>query len=207
MGRFVVLGTLAVALVPGAASADVFKLYGELHGGGMYGKGISGDTQSSAFFAQSTAPTYGALVGGRFLILDANIKHHQFPHDGDVSTWTQFSAGLGFGVDMGSEADKKLHKGGYVEMGVWAGFGLATGAQVDPPLDNSEVSDKGFMLDARIGAGKHLSKIFDVGIAVPLSWGYFFRNGEGSAANDISTQYQSVQVEVLLVLRANLRFI
>lgn len=204
MRRFVLVATVALASLPAIASADVLKLYGELHGGGMYGQGISGASQDAAFFAQSKGGAYGGLVGGQFLILDAHIKHHQFPHDGTISTWTQFNLGLNFAINMGSEQDKKLHKGSYFELGVWPGFGLATGAQVDPPLDNSEVSDKGFMLDMRIGAGKHLSKIFDIGVAVPTSWGYFLRNGMGAAANDVSTHYQSVQVEVLIVLRANL---
>jgi hypothetical protein len=202
----VVLVAFMMAAAPAVASADVFKLYGEVHGGGMYGKKYAGEAGDQGFFAQSKGGAYGALVGGQFLILDAHIKHHQFPNDG-ISTWTQANAGLNFAVNTGSDQDKKAHKGGYFEMGVWAGFGLATGAQVDPPLDNSEVSDKGFMLDARLGAGKHLSGIFDIGLAVPASWGYFFRTGDGAVVNDISTHYQSVQIEILLVLRANLRFI
>lgn len=202
----VALATLLVSTVAAApASADVFKLYGEAHGGGMYGKGVSGEGES--FFAQSTGPTYGALVGGRFLIFDGQIKHHQYPHDGELSTFTQFNVGLAFQVDTGGQQAKKVHKGGYFEIGVWAGFGLATGAQVDPPLDNSEVSDKGFLLETRLGFGKHLSKNFDIGLAVPVSWGYIFRTGDGAAANDISTHYQSVQVEALLVFRANISLI
>lgn len=209
MPRLVVLAAVAVIVVPAAASADVVRLYGEVHGGGMFGKGIAGDAQAqdNSFFHQSRGGAYGALVGGQFLIFDGHLKHHQYPHDGELSTWTQFNAGLNFNFDTGSPTDKKVRKGGYVEFGLWAGFGLATGAQVDPPLDNSEVSDKGFMIETRFGFGKHLSKVFDVGLQVPVSWGYMFRNGEGAAANDVSSQYQSVQVELLLVLRANLRFI
>lgn len=205
MARLVAPVAVAALLASAPASADVFTLYGEVHGGGMYGKGISGEGES--FFAQSTGPTYGALVGGRFLIFDGQIKHHQYPHDGELSTFTQFNVGLAFQANTGGEQAKKEHKGGYIEVGVWAAFGVATGAQVDPPLDNSEVSDKGFLLETRLGFGKHLSKHFDVGLAVPVSWGYIFRNGDGAAANDISTHYQSVQVEALLVLRANLSFI
>jgi hypothetical protein len=60
------------------------------------------------------------------------------------------------------------------------------------------------MLEGQIGGGMHLSKIFDLGVVVPISWGYFFKSG---AANDASNQYQSIQIDALLVLRANIRFI
>jgi hypothetical protein len=169
----------------------------------MYGSGLTGDQKDSAFFKESTGAGYGGVAGGRFLILDVNIKHMQYRHD-SLSTWTQFNGGLALDVNLGSAADKKANKGAYVELGAWVGFGVGTGAQIDPPLDASEVTDKGFMLEGQIGGGMHLSKIFDLGVVVPISWGYFFKSG---AANDASNQYQSIQIDALLVLRANIRFI
>lgn len=204
MARLSPLFIAALLLAPAAASAEVFKLYGEARGGGMYGQGIAGDQQEESFFQGARGLGYGALVGGQFLILDGHIKHTQYRHDGALSTWTQFNGGLNFTLDMGSEEDKKAHKGGYLELGAFVGFGVGTGAQVDPPLDASEVTDKGFFLEGRLGFGKHLNKIFDIGISVPVSWGYIFKSG---AANDMGNQYQSIQADVLLVLRANLRFI
>jgi hypothetical protein len=204
MARFLLVVAVLAAAAPDA-SADILKLYGELHGGGMYGKGATNDMQKG-FFEQSTGPMYGVLVGGRLLIADVNVLHHQYPKGG-IHTWTQFNLGLAFQVDTGDEKAKKEHKGGYVELGAWAGFGVATGAQVDPPLDKSEVSDQGLMLMGKVGFGKHLSKNFDLGLQVPVSWGYIFRSGDGAAANDPDSQYQSVQAEVLLVLRANIKLI
>jgi hypothetical protein len=200
---FVILAVVAMA--PSAASAEVFKLYGELGGGGMFGTGISGALKDDAFFANAKGGAYGALVGARFLIFDGNIRHHQYVNGDGLRTWTQFTAGLNFGIDAGSEEQKKQHKGSYFELGAGLGFGVGTGAQVDPPLDNSEVTDKAFMLQGNVGFGKHLSNVFDIGVAVPVSWGYFFKSGGG--ANDTDNQYQAVQVEALLVLRANIRFI
>jgi len=204
MRRFACL-VLAVVMVPAAASADVFKLYGEVQGGGIYGKGISGTYQDDAFFANAKGGAAGLLVGGRFLIFDGNIRHQQFINGGETETWTQFSLGLAFGMDSGTEQEKKEYKGGYFELGAELGFGVGTGAQVMPPLDNSEVTDKGFMLGGHLEFGKHLGKIFDIGISVPASWGYFFKSGGG--ANNTDNQYQGVQVEGLLVLRANIRLI
>jgi hypothetical protein len=207
MARYV--AALAIALTAAPVSADVLKVYGAAQGGGMFGKGVGGDAtaQENSFFAQAKGGAYGAVVGGRLLFIDAHISHHQYPHDGTISTWTQFNAGLDFEVDTGGPDAKKNKTGGYVEIGAWIGFGVATGAQVDPPLDNSEVSDKGFMLQGRFGFGKHLSKNFDIGLQVPASWGYIFRSGDGAAANDASSQYQSIQLEALLVLRANIKLI
>ncbi len=199
----VILATLAMA--PTAASAEVFKLYGELGGGGMFGTGLSGALKDDAFFANAKGGAYGALVGARFLIFDGNIRHHQYVNGDGLRTWTQFTAGLNFGMDTGSEQDKKQNKGGYFEMGAGLAFGIGTGAQVDPPLDNSELTDKAFMLQGNVGFGKHLSSVFDIGVAVPVSWGFFFKSGGG--ANNTDNQYQGVQVEGLLVLRANIRFI
>lgn len=204
MARLSLLVVAALAFAPAAASADVFRLYGEARVGGMFGDGLAGDQQDAAFFKRSRGLGYGGVIGGRFLVFDGNLKHTQYRHSGALTTWTQLNAGVAFAADTGDEKAKKAHTSGYVEFGAWLGFGVGTGAQVDPPLDASQVTDKGFFLEAQFGFGKHLSKIFDVGLAVPMSWGYFFKSG---AANDTSNQYQSFQIDVMLVLRANLRFI
>jgi hypothetical protein len=207
MGRLASLVVLAAIAVPASASADVFKLYGEVGGGGMYGKGIAGDHKDEAFAATGRGGAYGVLVGARFLILDGNILHRQYLNGEETETWTQFSVGLGMDFDTGSPEEKKAHKGGYFEFGAHIGFGLGTGAQVDPPLDNSEVTDKGFVLQGGLGFGKHLSSIFDIGVALPVSYSYLFKSGNGATANNTESHYQQVKIEALLVLRANLRFI
>ncbi len=205
MRRLPSVVVIAVLAAPAAASADVLKLYGEAAGGGMFGTGLAGVYKDDSFFGNAKGGAYGVSVGARFLILDGNIKHHQFVNGDGLKTWTQFTAGLAFGMDTGSDEDKKAGKGGYFEMGAGIGFGVGTGAQVDPPLDNSEVTDKGFMLEGKLGFGKHLSNIFDIGVSVPVSWGYFFKSGGG--ANNMDNQYQGVQVEALLVLRANIKIL
>jgi hypothetical protein len=204
MRRFACFVALALCLAPAAASAEVFKLYGELGGGGAYGKGLSGTLKDEAFFKKANGGAAGLLLGARFLILDANIRHNQFLNGGETETWTQFTAGLNVGMDTGNAEAKKAFKSGYFEMGAAVGFGVGTGAQVMPPLDASEVTDKALMLEGRLGFGKHLSTYFDIGVVVPVSWGYFFKSG---AAKDVNNHYQGLQVQGLLVLRANLRFI
>ena len=203
------VATLAVLSSPLAAHADVLKLFVEGQGGGVLGKRLAGDSANSdaAFFEKAPHGAYGACVGAQFLVFDVEIQHHQFTNGSRLATWTQFGAGVRFEVDVGdpSKEDKKAGKGSYAEVGAGLFFGLGTGQQVMPPLSNSQISDKGFGLQGRLGFGKHLSKIFDIGVQFPVSWGYFLKNGNGAVANDLSTHYQSVQGEALLVLRGNIR--
>ena len=208
-----VLVAAIVSSAPTVASADVFKLYAEGHAGGTVGKGTGGDLVDNAngidaaFFEKAPHVTYGALVGARFLFLDAQIQHHQLTDGDRIATWTQFAAGLDFELGLGEQtpAQKKSGKGSYLGVGVHVGFGLGTGQQVSPPLSNDEITDKGFLVEGKLGFGKHLNKVFDIGVVVPVSYGYFFKNTGGAVANDVSTHYQSVQAAALLVLRANIR--
>ncbi|MBA3819657.1 MAG: hypothetical protein H0X17_12245 [Deltaproteobacteria bacterium] len=195
------------ALAPARAEADVVKVFGELHGGAMGGSGQAGDQQDEAFFATAPHGMYGARVGARFLVVDATLQHHQYRGGGELATWTQVMAGLGFQSDLGSDQQKQAHTSTYVDVGLTVGFGLGTGRQVDPPLSNDEVTDKGFLVEGRLGFGKHLNKVLDVGLAVPVSWGYFFKNGVDDTANDVSTQYQSLQIEAVLYLRLNIKLL
>jgi len=196
--------------VPRGADAGVFKLWAEADGGGVFGKRVTGDSANTnaAFFAEAPHGAYGAQIGAQFLFLDAVIQHHQFTNGSRLATWTQFGAGMRFEIDMGNptKEEKKAGKGGYAEIAANLFFGIGTGQQVDPPLSNDEITDKGFLAEMRLGFGKHLNKFFDIGIAFPVSYGYFIKNGSGAVANDVSTHYQSVQGEALLVLRGNLRF-
>src|SRR5678816_1183713 len=190
MLRLASLAALVLALAPAAASADVLKAYAELNAGGMYGKGIAGTQQNDAFFAKARGGAFGAAIGARVLFFDGQISHHEFISP-DRTTWTQFRLGVAFGFDTGSEWERKQHQTVYFELGGGLAFGLGTGAQVMPPLDNSQVTDKGLLLDGRIEIGKHLSKIFVLGVMLPVSWAYMFKNGAG--ANDMDNQYQSIQ--------------
>lgn len=199
---------LAILLaVHAPASADVLKVFGEIHGGAMGGKGTAGDLKEEAFFANAPHGMYGVKVAARFLVLEAQIQHHQYRGGGELATWTQFNAGLGLGMDLGDEKQKKAHESTFVEVGALVGGGLGTGRQVDPPLSNDEITDKGFLLEGRFSFGKHLNKFLDVGIAVTGSWGYFFKNGVDQAANDVGTQYQGMQFEGLGYLRLNIKLL
>lgn len=212
------LATIAAA--SSVADAGVFKLFAEAQGGGMFGKGTGGDLVNNntdmfdeAFFENAGPLAYGLQVGAQFLFLEGHISHLQlrsFSDDAqkpDLATWTAFHAGMRFEIPVGTrtEQDKKNGKGTFFEVGLNIGFGLGTGAQVMPPLSNDELTDKGFFAEGRVGFGKNLNTIFDIGVFVPVQYGYYFKSGGGAVANDLSTHYQSAQIAALLTLRANVR--
>jgi hypothetical protein len=203
-----------------SADAGVFKLFAEVDGGGMFGKGTGGDLVNNntdmfdeAFFENAGPLAYGVNVGAQFLFIEGHISHTQYKGFSDdsqkpsLATWTAIAAGMRFEIGVGTqtEEDKKSGKGAFIEAGWNIGFGIGTGAQVMPPLSNDEVTDKGFYAEGKIGFGKHLNTIFDIGIVVPVQYGYYFKNGDGAAVNDLSTHYQSAQISALLTLRANVR--
>ncbi len=205
---------MVVSFAPAPAEANVFKLYAEAHGGGMYGKGTGGDLVNNgtnmydeAYFENASPGVYGVALGARILVMAIEVQHHQYVGGGSLSTWTQFGAGLQFEIGLGSKspADTKAGKGTYAQLGTMLFFGVGTGQQVMPPLSNDELTDKGFLLQGSFGFGKHLNKVFDIGISIPVSYGYFFKSGGPAVANDVSTHYQSIQAEALLVLRGNFK--
>ncbi|HEV7558714.1 MAG TPA: hypothetical protein VGO00_24755 [Kofleriaceae bacterium] len=204
MLRSLAVAAAVVVAAAAPASADVFKLFAEADGGAVAGKGTSGDAKDNAFFANAKHPMYGVLVGAELLIFDAWIQHQQFTNGSELSTWTQFGLGIHNSIDLGDEKQRAAHKGPFFDIASGAWFGLGTGQQIMPPLDNAQVTDKGFLVEARLGLGTHLSKNFDFGVALPVSWGYFIKNGGGTTVNDTSSHYQSVQGELMLFLRVNI---
>jgi len=215
MLRAFVVSLFVVAATAGASDADVLLVYGNLHGGGMVGKGVGGDQKGEAFFANAPNGTYGLSVAARFLFLAAEVSHDQYTFFGgqdqnSLRTWTQFSVGIDFdaGIGAGTPAKdgqpaKKSTK--FIQFAAMAGFGVGTGQQVDPPLDNSEITDKGFMLGGKFGIGTHVNKLFDFGLMIPVQYGYFIKNGV--AANDVSNHYQGIHGSALLFLRLNIKLL
>jgi hypothetical protein len=207
------LATCAVMALSGAARADVFSLRGEIHVGGGYGAGIGGDQKDAAFFGKTPNPdggqdrlpgAYGVQVGAQFLIADAYIDHTQYTNLSRIATWTQFA--VGFRVDSKTGAPPKSkdvpepQPTGYWELGIHLGFGLGTGRQVTPPLDNAQITDKAFLFEIRPGFGKLVGAGMRIGIAFPISGGYFFKTGNGATANDLSTHYQGIEAAALITL-------
>ena len=214
--KHAVLSLAFVTAAASAAHADVLSLRAEAHAGGGVGKTLSGAVQDNGrggFYDNADGAAWGFLVGVEALFVDAWIEHHEFMGDGRAvnGTWTQFMAGMDLDLDFGQErgpapANGKQGELGpptkYLELGIGFGYGVGTGQQVDLPLDNSEVSDKGFVIEGRFSAGIVVARVIGIGITVPVSAGYFFKNG---FANDMDNQYWSAQGAVMLVVRGKIK--
>ncbi len=202
----IALCAVAAALLaaPAAARADLFSARADLHVGGSGGAGLGGDQKDSAFFKTAPHGDYGALIGVQALIADAYIDHTQYTNGSRIATWTQFALGIRIDIKTGgSESENgkpEVAPTGYFELGLHGAFGLGTGAQVMPPLDNAQITDKAFLVELRGGFGKILGHGFRLGITIPVSAGYFFKSGNGATANDLGTHYQGIEAAALITL-------
>jgi hypothetical protein len=216
-GSLLAVAVAACLLWHGQTSAEILQFRAEIHGGGAGGQGVSGDRADDAFHAGATGATYGAIAGVELLFLDAWIEHNQYVDaEQFAGTWTQFMVGLDTQIDIGArdrgtKSDAEGNPTGddgysalFADLGMGVGFGVGTGQQVDPPLDNSELTDKGFVAQLHVGMGYRLSRMLSLGVTLPVQAGYLFKSGEGAVANDQSTQYASVQAAVLFNLRLDL---
>lgn len=197
------------------AHADVLSMRVEGHSGGMGGKSLSGPVGDAeqGFFDGARGPAWGFLVGLEALFIDAWVEHHQVIDLGGpdlLGTWTQFMVGLDVDLENREDvtdpaAQQRGEQGelkSYFELGLGFGYGVGTGQQVELPLDAGEVSDKGFLLEGRVGGGIVVGGVIHLGVTVPVSAGYLFKSG---FANDESNQYWSAQGAVLLVARGKIK--
>jgi hypothetical protein len=209
MRKPVLLALVVLGLLAGSRPADakLLEVYVQAQGGGMTGKGFAGAQEEFDFFKGAAGLAYGGRLGVEFLWVDVWVEHNQFYNGGLTGTWTQFMAGgdWDFGLDTpspvgepvkGKEQEKRHRTFG--EIGIALGFGVGTGQQVELPLDNGEVSDKGFQAQLKFGVEHRLGKILSLGLTVPVTYGYMFKNG---IANDEANHYQSVRVEGLLYVQ------
>jgi len=184
----IAVALLAAAAAPAPAHATFVELHAALRLGASTGKGIGGAQQDHDFFEGTKGGAWGALVGLRVLVLDVYVQHDQLTDFSSVKgTWTQFMIGPGFSFAL----DGKLH----ADMGVGVGVGLGTGQQIDPPLDNGEISDKGIMLELHLGVEYKIAPFVGLGVTLPIEWGYMFKNGV--PANDVSNHYQTMRAMLL----------
>ena len=153
--RLLLAALAAITVSASEARADVLTLYATAQGGGAGGAGMSGDAKDEAFHDGAAGGAYGAMVGVEFLFIDGWVEHLQYTDGELLGTWTQFMAGVDLKVNLGQKRGGRLEDGkrkgdtyqsAFAELGIATGFGVGTGQQVDPPLDNSQVTDKGFLV-------------------------------------------------------------
>ena len=192
--------------------ADLASVHADLRAGGAGGAGMFGEREGEAFHAGRGPLAYGIVVGAELFFLDAWIGHDQFVESGSVNgTWTQFMLGADIQLDFGSRKSTSLSDSGkkvggynsmFVELGAGLGYGVGTGRQVDPPLDNSEVTDKGFLVESHLLIGYRITTFLALGFDVPMQFGYFTKAG---AANDTDNHYSSFGAQGLVTLRGSFK--
>ena len=203
-GLFAAAATALVA--PAAAHAGVFDVYAQAEGGYANGLGIAGAKKDNDFFSGAAGGLYGAKVGAELLFTDVWVEHWQFTDlKGVNGTWTQFMIGADIDFPVGDVPQGQKPKT-FAEIGLAAGYGLGTGQQVDPPLDNAQVTDKGFIAQLSLGVDYRFSNVTSIGLAVPITYGYLFKNGDGAAANDEANQYHQLAASPMIYFRVNLGF-
>ena len=214
MRRPSLLVALLVCAAPAAVRADVVSLSAQIHGGGAAGRGLGGDRKDDAFHDGTTGGTYGARLGVEILFVDVWVQHDQY-RDSErlLGTWTQLMTGFDVELDLGDQKGGTRndrgevdggYSAGYAEFGLGFGFGLGTGQQVEPPLDNGEIPDKGVVGQVHVGVGWRLSPSWSLGVQVPVQGSYLIKSGSGATANDTGTHYTEASAAALLALRINL---
>src|SRR5690349_13177073 len=198
-GKTLAFSILLAVLVPRPAQAKLLDLNLAIGGGGGFGQGLAGTFKDDAFFDDKAGGLYGLRLGAAVLFIDVIIDHWQFTAGSVIGTWTQFM--LGFDVDFALGDDpppgqKKARP--YAEIGAYAGYGVGTGGQVDPPLDNSEVSDKGLVGQASIGVDYRLTDVFSLGLNLPVTYAYSLKQG---AADDEENYYQQFGAAAIFYAR------
>ena len=193
-----------LAAAPGVARAGFLDVYAQAEGGGAYGMGVGGAQKDADFFRGAGGALYGAKLGAELLFTDAWVEHWQLTDlKGITGTWTQFMIGADVDFPIGDTPPGQKPKA-FGEIGFAVGYGLGTGQQVEPPLDNSQVTDKGFIGQLSLGVDYRFSRVTSIGLVVPITYGYLFKNGEGVAANTEENQYHQVAAAPMVYFRVSL---
>jgi hypothetical protein len=185
-----------VALLASAsAAASPLELRADLRVGGATGWGIGGAQKDRDFFDQTKGESYGVLVGLSILFADVWIAHDQFTDLSSVKgTWTELGVGWVMTIPMLDSVNLNIGLGG--------SFGVGTGRQISPPLDNAQISDKGFLGEVNVGLEYRMNRVVALGVSVPAAWGFMFKNDV--PATETSSHYQTFRV--LLLGTVGLRF-
>jgi hypothetical protein len=177
LAAFVCVG-LSLAARP--AQARLIDLRAGVIGGGLTGWGQTANTPD--FFKRRQGPGAGVEVGVKLLVFDVSASFLQlFNGSGTAGTLTQLLAGVNIDVPVGND---KFQEG--VERGksrnvirpiANLGFAVGTPEPVKPPLDNAQISAKGFVSYMGLGYEHFLNEFFGVGAQANFGYHYFIDGG------------------------------
>jgi hypothetical protein len=187
LGVVVLLGALVLAPRPAAARLVDLHVGGRL--GAMTGWGSS--TGTPDFFAHTRGAGIGFEAGLKLLIIDLSVTFTQFADsDGTVGTLTQFLLGTNFDIPAGGAKFEDGQPRAIFRPGIQGGFGFGTAGPVDIPLNNAQVSDKGFVSYLNFAYEYFLNPFIGVGGQAQFGYHYFLGGQVVNESDDHSSGFQ-----------------
>ena len=195
-------GALAVGIgLAGTAQAKLLDVYGSTKGGYVTGRGTNNlNSNASDYFDLEHGPALGFEVGAEVLFLDFMINGTRiFDRAADgvgesgAGHYFQFLTGIDGDFAIGDGSDPSL----FLRVGVNGGFALGTHRKVKPPLDNAQVSDKGFVTNGLVSLDYHLGKLFVLGVELSPGYHFFFPGGDSTKDQSVNGGDQSQGLHML----------
>lgn len=198
----VLAAALGASMLYGAhAHAKLLDVYGSTKAGYVTGRGTNSLVpNASDYFDIEKGPGFGFEVGAEILFLDFMVNGTRI-FDRAADSRGEDGAGYFFQFLTGIDGDFAIGEGEdpstFLRIGVNGGAALGTHRKVKPPLDNAQVSDKGFVVNGVIALDYHLGKLFVVGLEFMPGWHYFFPGGDSDKNQSVNGNDQSKGVHMM----------
>jgi len=161
--RLAALIAMVLLAGPRAAQAGLFELYGQLQGGGGFGRGKTAPT-SKDFFEMVQGADAGGELGIEILYLDLFVDHYEFFSDRVKGQWTQFMLGVDANFPMD---DDHMTQG---TIGVDAGLGVGGLQSSLFSSGTQRISAEGVAAEVRLQGDRLLGRYASVGLDLRLGY-------------------------------------
>jgi hypothetical protein len=166
------IAALLLALAAAPAQARLIDLYAGPRAGGIVGWGSRSSTPD--FFQTTRGAAMGAEVGVKLLVLDLSVSFLQvFDGSGRSGTLSQALLGFELDVPIGQWRTREGRRKLILRPGAGAGVAFGTLGPVHPPLSNDQVSDKGFISQARLALEYNPYALLGFGVEGDFGYHYF----------------------------------
>jgi hypothetical protein len=194
---FVVVGAGLSSSARAQARSKRVDLYGSVLVGGTTGGGTARGAPD--FFDASEGLASGVKLGVRLFVVDFSIRFLQMiDSHGAASTLSTALLGSTLEIPLvGGGQDVTGHPRRLevvLRPGLGAGFALGTPAPVHLPIDNAQLSAKGFLVEGSCGVERLFGPYF--GIGATLEGGYHYLFGQSATLNSSSDRSQGWQLAI-----------
>jgi hypothetical protein len=198
----IVLGGALLAAPP--AEARLIDLYAGATAGGMAGWGTTPHTPD--FFDTTRGGGVGFNLGLKLLVFDFSTNFFQtFNGSGAAGTLIQFLLGTEIDIPIGKDKLPDGQSQNVLEPEIAGGFGFGTPGPVSPPLNDSQVSAKGFVANATLGYEYFYNPFVAIGAKGTFGYHYFF-DGDVVNSSNVQDHSSGYQVSALGTLTFHLGY-